>query len=89
MAKVPDSQETLAQFNRLIEELLQGGPSRGRYQKWEIEILLDIESCNLDSKSAARILPEFQEEVQRKIKQGARRVLKLSDFLRDKNRISK
>lgn len=89
MSKIPDSQETLAQFNSLIAEILQGGPGRARYQKWEIEILLDIESCKLDADTAAGILLEFQDAVQLQIKQGVEPSLRLSDFLRDRNRLSK
>ncbi|MSV34057.1 MAG: hypothetical protein EXQ47_00455 [Bryobacterales bacterium] len=44
---LPDSEAVLAQFNRLIQELLRGNMQRNTFWPWEIELLLDIESCSL------------------------------------------
>ena len=43
----PDSETVLAQFNRLIQELLRGNMHRNTFRPWEIELLLDIEGCSL------------------------------------------
>jgi len=48
----PQNASVLVQFNRLIEELLSGSIQRGGFQPWEIEILLDIESCDLTYRSS-------------------------------------
>ena len=42
---LPDSDTVLAQFNRLIGELLRGSLNRNTFRPWEIEILLDLEGC--------------------------------------------
>jgi len=42
---LPDSDAVLAQFNRLISELLRGTISRNTFRAWEVELLLDIENC--------------------------------------------
>ena len=48
---LPDSDAVLAQFNRLIQELLRGSMNRNTFRPWEVELLLDIEACNLRDSS--------------------------------------
>jgi hypothetical protein len=38
-----DSDQILLRFNRLIRELLQGGTRREWFQRWKVELLLDIQ----------------------------------------------
>jgi hypothetical protein len=68
----------LAQFTLLMSELLQGG-TRCKFRPWEIDILLDIESCK--HHQSAKILREYQKEVRAKLQQGADIPLKLSEYL--------
>lgn len=78
---LPDSETVLAQFNRLIQELLRGTMSRNCFRPWEIELLLDIESCNLRDASKREVLRRYQKAVQRHMEKGARLPLKLSEYL--------
>jgi len=77
----PDSEAVLAQFNRLIQELLRGNMHRNTFRPWEIELLLDIESCNLRESSKRETLRRYQKAVQRHMEKGARLPLKLSEYL--------
>lgn len=77
----PDSEVILAQFNRLIQELLRGNMNRNTFRPWEIEILLDIESCSLRESSKRDTLKRYQKAVQRHMEKGARLPLKLSEYL--------
>jgi hypothetical protein len=78
----PGSDEVLAQFNRLIEELLGGNLHRSTFQPWEIVILLDMSSCDLGGFSKRRsILREYQKAVQQHMEAGARTPLKLSEYM--------
>jgi hypothetical protein len=78
----PDSDEVLAQFNRLIEELVGGNLHRSTFQPWEIVILVDMASCDLGGSSKRRIiLREYQKAVQQHIQAGARTPLKLSEYM--------
>jgi hypothetical protein len=70
-----------AQFSRLIEELVSANLHRARFQPWEIEILLDIDSCDLAGASRRRILREYEAAVVRYFKGGARLPFKLSAYL--------
>jgi hypothetical protein len=71
----------LAQFNRLIQELLRGNMHRNTFRPWEIELLLDIESCTLREASKRDMLRRYQKAVQRQMEKGARLPLKLSEYL--------
>src|ERR1700728_4033571 len=78
---LPDSETVLAQFNRLMQELLRGNMHRNTFRPWEIELLLDIESCNLRESSKRETLRRYQKAVQRHMEKGSRLPLKLSEYL--------
>ncbi|HTD42921.1 MAG TPA: hypothetical protein VK687_02020 [Bryobacteraceae bacterium] len=78
---LPDSDAVLAQFNRLIQELLRGNMHRNTFRPWEIELLLDIESCSMREASKRDMLRRYQKAVQRQMEKGARLPLKLSEYL--------
>jgi hypothetical protein len=80
-----DSDALLARFNRLIQELLRGNMNRNTFQPWEIELLLDIQSCDLHSSNRREILRRYQKAVQRHMDRGATSLLKLSEYL-ERNR---
>jgi hypothetical protein len=78
---LPDSEAVLAQFNRLIQELLRGCLNRNTFRPWEIEILLDIESCEFKDGNKRETLRRYQKAVQRHMDKGARLPFKLSEYL--------
>jgi hypothetical protein len=78
---LPDSDAVLAQYNRLVQELLRGNMHRNTFRPWEIELLLDIESCNLRESSKRETLRRYQKAVQRQMEKGARLPMKLSEYL--------
>jgi hypothetical protein len=78
---LPDSDAVLAQFNRLIQELLRGNMHRNTFRQWEIDLLLDIEGCTLRESAKRETLKRYQRAVQRHMEKGARLPLKLSDYL--------
>jgi len=60
---LPDSDAVLAQFNRLIQELLRGSMNRNTFRPWEVELLLDIEACHLRDSSRRETLRRYQRAV--------------------------
>jgi hypothetical protein len=78
---LPDSDAVLAQFNRLIQELLRGNMHRNTFRPWEIALLLDIEACSLRESNKKDTLRRYQKAVQRHMEKGARLPLKLSEYL--------
>ena len=78
---LPDSDTVLAQFNRLVQELLRGTMHRNSFRPWEIELLLDIEGCSLREANKRDTLRRYQKAVQRQMEKGARLPMKLSEYL--------
>jgi hypothetical protein len=78
----PNSDEVLAQFNLLIDELFGGNLHRSTFQHWEIVILVDMATCSWSgfSKSGS-ILREYQKAVQQHMQAGAQVPLKLSEYM--------
>ena len=74
-------EETLTQFNRLIRELVRGQINRNTFRPWEVELLLDVENCNLRDSSRETTLRRYQKAVQRQLERGADKPMKLSEFL--------
>ena len=78
---VQDSEIVLARFNRLMQELLRGSMSRNTFRPFEIDILLDIEACELKEVGKKDILRRYQKAVQRTMEKGAPQPMKLSEYL--------
>lgn len=76
----------LRQFNKLIQELLRGRLNRNTFQPWEIEILLDIDSCQLGDTNRRELLKRYQKAANRYYERGGRTLLKLSEYLAGKHR---
>src|SRR5580658_9459842 len=79
-----DSEARLNRFNRLMQELIRGAMNRNTFQPWEIDILLDIEACQIREPVKRETLRRYQKAVQRSMEKGAATPLKLSDYLSGK-----
>ncbi len=75
-----DRELTLNRFNRLITELTRGVLGRNSFQPWEVDILLDLENCQLERRRAD-IIRQYQRAVERQMNGGADQPMKLSEFL--------
>ena len=71
----------LNRFRRLIGELLNGEMKRNSFEPWEIELLLDFDTCQLPSRRRLEILQQYQKAVQRQMDSGPGPPMKLSHFL--------
>lgn len=79
-----DSEVILNRFNKLMQELIRGNMTRNTFQPWEIEILLDIEACQLREVVRRETLRRYQKAVQRAMEKGAPRPFRLSEYLSNK-----
>lgn len=68
-------------FRRLITEVIRGETRRTVFQPWEMEILVDIEGCALDSKRWIGTMRQYVRAVERQLDGGPGPPLKLSAFL--------
>jgi hypothetical protein len=71
----------LAQFNNLIQELMQGGPKRTVFQKWEMDLLLDFSACRVRQSARGEVLRRYQRMVQQYFLRGQYAFPPLSAFL--------
>jgi hypothetical protein len=71
----------LARFNKLIGELLRGSVTRNTFQPWEVDLLLDIDACDMSSGNRKDVLRRYQKAVQRSVDKGAPGLMKLSEYL--------
>lgn len=78
----------LAQFNKLMQELLRGQVSRNNFRRWEVEILLDMDSCELERRNKREVLKRYQKAQRRHVERGATSLLKLSEYL-ERNRVKR
>ena len=80
-----DGEAVLARFNRLMRELEQGAVNRNCFHPWEIELLVDMDACQLSSRRKRETLRRYQKAFQRRIEQGITEPLRLSEYLREKS----
>ena len=78
---IPATETTIHQFNRLIQDLLQGTVKRNHFQPWEISLLLDMDECDLPKGRRFEILRRYQRAVNRAYEDGSPELLKLSGYL--------
>ncbi len=79
-----DTYDVLLRFNRRIRELLQGRTSREAFQPWEVDLLLDIQDCQIDESAREGVLRRYQQAVRRQLERGGTVPMKLSEFLASK-----
>jgi len=71
----------LNRFKRLMGEIMRRETARNSFQPWEIEILMDLEACELESRRRLDILRQYQRAVERQMETGPGPPMKLSEFL--------
>jgi hypothetical protein len=76
----------LAQFNNLIQEVASGQMHRNVFEPWELELLLDIESCCVRQSSRASLLRRYQRAATTQASAGGAPILRFSDFLADQRK---
>jgi hypothetical protein len=64
-----------------MRDIQNGEITRTCFRGWEIELLLDIQACDLRPLNKRRVLQRYMKAVQRRLEQGSPRPLKLSEYL--------
>ena len=71
----------LNRFRRPMTELQRGAINRNLFQQWEIDLLLDIEGCQLERRRRADVIRQYVRAVERQLENGRGPPMKLSEFL--------
>ncbi|MEI9972392.1 MAG: hypothetical protein WDO73_10270 [Ignavibacteriota bacterium] len=79
--EIVEQELMLNRFNRLIGEVMRGALVRNTFQPWEVEILLDLENCEVERRHRFEILRQYQRAVERQMTNGPGPPMKLSEFL--------
>ena len=75
----------LNRFRKLVSELMRGSLTRNSFEPWEVEILLDVEACQLRPGRRMEILRQYQRAVEKQMDTGPGPPMKLSEFLQLKS----
>jgi hypothetical protein len=68
-------------FERLLGEVMRGTLARNAFLPWELDILVDMETCRLDGRRRMDILTQYRKAVSRQMRTGPGPPMKLSEFL--------
>ena len=68
-------------FERLLGGVMRGELVCNTFQRWEVEILMDLTDCRLDSRRRTDILAQYRNAVLRQMRTGPGPPMKLSEFL--------
>ncbi len=71
----------LCRFRRLMAEVHSGVARRNNFEPWEIEILLDLQSCHFSRRRWPHLLQRYQKAVQRQLENGVGPPPTLSQYL--------
>jgi len=71
----------LNRFKRLMGEVMRGVIARNSFQPWELEILMDLENCQLERRRRFDILRQYERAVERQLGTGPGPPMRLSQFL--------
>ena len=71
----------LNRFRRLMGELLGGALHRNAFAPWEIELVLDFQTCTVDPRRRLETLRAYQKAVEHQLETGPGPPMKLSEYL--------
>lgn len=80
----PDRSE-LTSLNQLVHDIIGGSVRRHTFSQWELELLLDLQTCNLRRGARAEMLRRYVRAVQQHFTTGAVGPLRLAEFLNREN----
>ena len=89
MAEMKSDRSELTSLNQFVHEIISGTVRRNTFTQWELELLLDLQTCRVRKSSRPDILKRYVRAVQHHHSQGAPDSLRLSQFLdREHDRIT-
>jgi hypothetical protein len=71
----------LTSFNQLVQDVIGGTVRRNTFTQWELELLLDLQTCRIRKSARPEVLRRYLKAVQQHFAQGGTSPLRLSAFL--------
>lgn len=85
MAEIKKQQTEMTALHQLVQDIIGGSMRRNTFSQWELELLLDLQTCGIRKGSRSETLRRYLRAVQQHYAQGARGPLRLSTFLDREN----
>ena len=79
----------MTSLSQLVHEIIGGAVRRHTFTQWELELLLDLQTCRVRKTSRPEVLKRYLRAVQQHFAQGAMDPLRLSAFLDQENQRSR
>ena len=71
-------------FLRLMSDLRRGAMGRTTFAPWEVELLIDLESCPLEPRRRRQLLKQYERAVEKQMDTGPGPPMKLSEYLQSR-----
>jgi hypothetical protein len=81
MPELKTDRVEMASLNQLVHEIIGGGVRRNTFTQWELELLLDLQTCHIRKGARPEVLKRYLKAVQRNFAEGSLDPLRLSTFL--------
>jgi hypothetical protein len=75
----------LTSINQLIQDIIGGTAQRHTFTQWELELLLDLQTCGVRKSARPELLRRYVKAVQQQFAQGSLGPMRLSAFLDKEN----
>lgn len=85
MAENERNQEEMTALHQLVRDIIGGAVRRNTFTQWELELLLDLQTCQIRKGSRPELLRRYVRAVQQHFAQGAMAPLRLAAFLDQEN----
>ena len=89
MTETKSERSELTSLNQLVHEIIGGAVRRHTFTQWELELLLDLQTCRIRKSSRPEVLRRYLKAVQQHFADGALDPLRLSTFLEQENQRSR
>jgi len=77
-----ETEVDLARFNRFIREILDGQLTRNTFRPWEVQLLLDLDACQVPGPKRTDLLRRYQKAVQSQLLRGTGGFVTFGQFLK-------
>jgi hypothetical protein len=77
----PWERSDFASFNQLVQELISGTIQRHVFTQWELDLLLDLQTCSIRKCARGDVLRRYLKAVQQHFAEDTSSLLRLSAFV--------
>ncbi|MEP7362280.1 MAG: hypothetical protein ABI972_03425 [Acidobacteriota bacterium] len=76
-----DGAAMASRFHRLMGSFISNNLNRTVFQRWEIELLIDIEACQMERRVTMRMFAEYRKAAHKQLVESGGAPMQLSEYL--------